>query len=196
MFHASVLAPQTLGFQHRCSTTPDPRLYELPPLACQLALEQTDRIREPSAVAVTTLFDLRPAQSHNLHPSIWAGAPRKLLTCSVAVDLLGRRLNPEVRLAERAGTLRRATEGRFTEPLPAPCRLVGLRGFEPPTFGPQFTRSQAADLRTCPKTLPDLRRMPPVSQRRFAWSRDISRPLRGLSERPYSKTAPKGPQAP
>ena len=47
-----------------------------------------------------------------------AGIPT-INTTGLRVDLLGRRLNPEARLAEQAGTLRRATEGRFTEPLPA-----------------------------------------------------------------------------
>jgi len=48
-----------------------------------------------------------------------AGIPT-INTTGLRVDLLGRRLNPEARLAEQAGTLRRATEGRFTEPLPTP----------------------------------------------------------------------------
>ncbi|MED5167072.1 MAG: coenzyme F420 hydrogenase, partial [Actinomycetota bacterium] len=41
-------------------------------------------------------------------------------TTGLRVDLLGSRLHPEARLAEQAGTLRRATEGRFTGPLPVP----------------------------------------------------------------------------
>jgi len=48
-----------------------------------------------------------------------AGSPT-INTTGLRVDFLGRRLNPEARLAEQAGTLRRATEGRFTEPLPVP----------------------------------------------------------------------------